>query len=458
MLMETSIEILATPYSYDKWQFDLAKDIATRVQTMRKSGKLSLEVLGRLRRYFKIKNIYNSNAIEGNSLDIGETKLVVEQGLTITGKPLKDQAEAKNLSEAVDFLEDLAKNPDMPLTEMDIRQIHALVLKEVDDSNAGSYRTVPVAISGSKYSPPSPEALPSKMSEFAKWLRVASVPRSGIGGIDGLINAAAAHTWFVTIHPFIDGNGRVARLLMNLMLMRHGYPIAIISKEDRLRYYDALEESQSTDLTPFITLLCDCLQESLEEYEIAAQEQVELIEWTQSLSTQLEEKQIHRYRNEYEIWKQAMELLRSYFAQVADLLTTPTTRIDVREFGMLEFEKYASLRMGESTKRTWFFRVNFRSDNKVARYLFFFGFPSYSLRREVDVTLFIAREEPAGSFNYVKLDTIELPNVPSYIEVGYKPKEEKFVVRDQSDKNHVAKIDLIARNFFEEVVKMQFAS
>ena len=103
-----------------------------------------------------------------------------------------------------------------------------------------------VSISGSDFSPPGPESVPAQMEEFGHWLSRVSVPSDkAFAGPSGLVSAGVAHTWFVTIHPFIDGNGRVGRLLMNLMLMRHGYPIAIITKEDRLRYYDALESSQA---------------------------------------------------------------------------------------------------------------------------------------------------------------------------------------------------------------------
>src|SRR6266568_89974 len=115
------IPIVETPYETEHSQADAAKEIAARVERMRDHGALSPEVLGRLRKYFRIKNIYHSNAIEGNKLDVGETRLVVELGLTLTGKPLKDQAEARNLSHALDFLEELATRNDLPITERDVR-------------------------------------------------------------------------------------------------------------------------------------------------------------------------------------------------------------------------------------------------------------------------------------------------------------------------------------------------
>ena len=233
------IEIDGTAYVYDDTRLPDLEKLADRVRNMREQGRLSREVLYRIRKHFRIKNIYHSNAIEGNALAVGETREVVEHGLTITGKPLKDQAEARNLSHALDFLEELASSS-TPITEHDLRQLHALVLHEITEE-AGAYRSSAVSISGSDYSPPGPESVPAQMEDFGRWLSDVSVAGdTAFAGVSGLLVAAAAHTWFVTVHPFIDGNGRVARLLLNLMLIRHGYPIAIITKEDRLRYYDAL--------------------------------------------------------------------------------------------------------------------------------------------------------------------------------------------------------------------------
>ena len=165
----TYAEIEGTPYAYDDSRLEDFDILAERVRAMRAQGSLSPDVLYRIRRHFRIKNIYHSNAIEGNVLAVGETRQVVELGLTITGKPLKDQAEARNLSHALDFFEDLAGDATIPITEADIRQLHTLVLSGLNDE-AGSYRSVPVTISGSDYAPPSPESVRSQMGDFGRWL------------------------------------------------------------------------------------------------------------------------------------------------------------------------------------------------------------------------------------------------------------------------------------------------
>lgn len=455
-MAESFIDIAGTPYCYDEGQCDLLESTETRVREMRSHGRLSAQALERIRRYFRIKNIYNSNAIEGNALDIGETRQVVELGLTLTGKPLKDQAEAQNLSEALVMLEDLASSGDQPILERDLRQLHALVLKGIDDANAGTYRTSVVEISGSQYKPTSPEAIGPQMEELGRWLATASL-RDEQQVVSGLTIAAAAHAWFVTIHPFIDGNGRVGRLLMNLLLMRYGYPIAIITKDDRLRYYDALEQSQESDLSGLIALVSECVEESLEEYERAVEEQVEQEEWARTVAGSFTRQERVRAGNEYELWKSAMDLLKGYFRQTAEILDETATfgRVYFKDFGTLEFEKYGSLRRGQSVKRTWFFRVDFRSGEVAARYLFFFGSPSSSLRSEgCDVTAHVSREE--GSYQYTRLDQLSSPNVPDLREIGYLPAEERFVARYGAGMLKKDRIEVIGRQFIEQVVSMHF--
>ena len=458
----THIEIPGTSYVFDDSRLDSLEDLSQRVQEMRTQGKLSPDVLHRIRKHFRIKNIYHSNAIEGNELAVGETRLVVEQGLTITGKPLKDQAEARNLSHALDFLEELVSNVEMPITEKDVRQIHSLVLQGLT-GEAGSYRTVDVSISGSQFSPPGAESVPILMRDFGNWLSEISVPSAeSFAEATGLLAAAVAHTWFVSIHPFIDGNGRVARLLLNLVLMRFGFPIAIVTKEDRLRYYDALESSQSSELTPFVMLISECIEESLEEYEAAAREQREQAEWAASLAQKFTRPERIRAENEYEVWKNAMELLKSVVQHTVDVFNQESMtfgNVYFKDFGNLNFEKFSALRQGVSAKRTWFFRVDFRRGETTARYLFFFGHASSQMRSHCDVTIHVAREEPSNSYNYQRLELIGATNVPDLAEIGYKMSEECFVVRSRNQSRaNTRLVEKFTQQFFEEVVQKHFST
>ena len=455
-----NIEIANTSYLYKaSIKADLS-ELAEHVEKMRENGRLSADELHRIRKFFKLKHIYHSNAIEGNQLDEGETRVVVAQGLTLTGKPLKDQAEARNLSDALDYLEELVKDQ-RPIRETDIRQLHAYVLKDIHEQ-AGRYRTSKVEISGSAFEPTPLEAIQSEMQALGTWLATSSVVQDANLTIDGLINAAVAHTWFVMTHPFIDGNGRVARLLMNLILMRYGFPIAIISRDDRNRYYNALEDAQAADLSSFLSLLCECVEEGLEEYEAAAkaaQERRELV--AASWAKRLGEPERIRKQYEYEIWHNAMDMLKNYLRQITNDFNEASggaTSIHLRAYDSIEFEKYLAFSNDQSAKRTWFFRIDFKQGERCVRYLFWFGFASPLLKQYTPVTLHISREEPEGSHHYERLYNNMAPNVPDMIEVGYAIKKEQFVVNKRGKSTKQMRVDKLGQGFFEEVMQKHFQS
>ncbi len=455
---KTRMEIEGTPYSFKTSHPPVLEELSYRVLEMRKAGRLTPEILADLRKFFRIKNIYHSNAIEGNALNMEETKQVVELGLAITGRSLVDQAEAKNLNAALDFVEELAIPPAKPITETDIKQLHQLVLRGLDDENAGSYRTKAVEIGGSEYKPPAPESVRAEMELFGRWMSSVSLEDNGHGRMEAILCAAAAHTWFVTIHPFIDGNGRVGRLLMDLILMRYGCPPAIITKEGRFGYYAALEDSQGTDLSSFIAVVVKCINASLEEYEEATQEQREQQEWAANYASRTEHSELMRTENEYEMWRSAMTLLCGHFRRSVELISASAKvgRYFFRDFGELQYEKYLRLRAGESAKKTWFFRVDFIIGEKTARYLFFFGFTTSGLMQNAEVTLHLSREEPMGSFHYEKLEHLTAPNVPRIVEIGYLPEKEKFIYRGKLGRGKTDKIEKICELFFDEVRSLHF--
>jgi len=198
---------------------------------------------------------YNSNAIEGNTLTLSETKVVLE-GITIGGKSIMEHLEAINHREAIFFVEDLIANKE-PLSEWNIKNIHALILKEIDNTNAGKYRSENVVISGAKHIPPKHYEIGDLMQKLMveyqyKWKEFHPVVR-----------ATLIHGEFVKIHPFIDGNGRTSRLLLNFELMKTGYPPIIIKNEERARYYDILDLAHTTmNYESFIELVSELVIES----------------------------------------------------------------------------------------------------------------------------------------------------------------------------------------------------
>ena len=194
-------------------------------------------LLQNLDAWFKVELTYTSNALEGNTLTRRETAVVIEKGLTVGGKSLIEHLEATNHARALDFVTAaIAKSPAM-LAPQDILQLHHIILKGIDDENAGRYRTVPVRIAGSLVVLPNPRKVAELMDAFFTWL--ISKP-----DLHPVAFAGEAHYRLVSIHPFIDGNGRTARLLMNMLLLMAGYPPAIIRKRDRLAYIGTLEQAQ----------------------------------------------------------------------------------------------------------------------------------------------------------------------------------------------------------------------
>ena len=248
-----------TTYPYD---FKGLDKILARVQD--KKDRLDLlrplpgPVLRNLRDSLSIEWTYHSNSIEGNSLSLMETKLVVEDGMTIQGKSLREHFEAVNHQEAVEWIEGLVSTNE-PLRNRDVRTLQSIVLQKIDKSFAGVYRTGSVRISGANFVPPDALLIEEFMDELISWFNAAEA-------LPPLVKAAIFHHRFMWIHPFFDGNGRSARLLMNLYLMRQGYPPAIILKQDRRKYYEALNQANKGNYGKLLLLVLQAAERTLDIY------------------------------------------------------------------------------------------------------------------------------------------------------------------------------------------------
>lgn len=212
--------------------------------------------LERLKEEFIVEYTYNSNAIEGNTLSLRETDLVL-RGLTIDKKPLKDHMEVIGHKEAFDYISDLVKDK-AEISEYIIKQIHYLVLAD-KPQDRGVYRRVPVTIAGAKHTPVQPYLIEPKLMELIEWYKTTDV--------DFITKLARFHIEFEAIHPFIDGNGRTGRLLVNLELMKLGYPPIDIKFKDRMAYYDAFDAYHIRgDLKPLAKIFGKYLYERLTKY------------------------------------------------------------------------------------------------------------------------------------------------------------------------------------------------
>ena len=244
------------PYYFDGLEKQLER-IHEKKRELDKKRPIPSYVLKSIKESLSIEWTYNSNSIEGNTLTLQETKMVIEDGFTIKGKSLREHFEVVNHQEAIEFVESLASN-EYVLNKLDILSIHHLVLQKIEKDFAGKYRTSGVRISGANFVPPN--AL--KVDEFVSEL----IDFANDSEVDILIRSAIFHHRFVWIHPFFDGNGRTARLLLNLILMKSGFPPAIILKNDRKKYYDALNQANNQDYSKLVLLILQAVERTLDIY------------------------------------------------------------------------------------------------------------------------------------------------------------------------------------------------
>jgi Fic family protein len=242
----------------------LLEKVTQKKKELDKNRPLPSALVKNLEEWFKIELTYTSNAIEGSTLTRKETALVVEKGITVKGKTLKEHLEAANHAEALDFIKSLTTKKRSNITQKDLLKIHNLILSKIDDENAGKYRNVSVRIAGTEGVVfPNPSKVSQLMGEFVKWLH-------GQNKDHPAKIAADTHLKLVSIHPFVDGNGRTARLLLNLILMQNSYPPALIRKEDREEYINSINEAQTRENTDnYYKIIYKAINRSLNIYQKA---------------------------------------------------------------------------------------------------------------------------------------------------------------------------------------------
>ena len=234
--------------------------IEEKLKRLNKYRPLPVSVVKKLKEQFEIEMTYNSNAIEGNSLTLRETYLVINEGLTIKGKPLKDHLEAKNHQEALEYLYDLIeKDKKNTFSENLIRSFNQIVQQSIDKEWAGKYRNSGAVIGGATHRPPEAIEVPKLMAELIGWYEKNKK-------MNKVELASILHHKLVYIHPFFDGNGRTSRLAMNIILMQAGFPLVIVLKNDRKRYYSTLSEADKGNYAPFVNFIARAVERTLDIY------------------------------------------------------------------------------------------------------------------------------------------------------------------------------------------------
>jgi len=234
--------------------YERIKDKKKKLDSLRPLDKLQLS---KLKEQIEIEYVYNSTSIEGNTLTLNETRMVLQEGITVGGKSLREHLDVNNQREALRCIEDFVKDKKKQIKEADIINLHRITLKGISDYWAGRYKTSQNRILGSKLKTTPPYKVQSEMGNLVYFINN-NPDKHNIVEL-----AAAAHHEFVKIHPFVDGNGRCARLLTNLILIRAGYPPILIKNKDRKKYFDTLEKAHFGNLKPFADFIAMAIDSSL---------------------------------------------------------------------------------------------------------------------------------------------------------------------------------------------------
>jgi Fic family protein len=405
-----------------------------RVNLLRSRGTLDQGTLDRLREEWRVEQVYETVGIEGNQLDLNETRLVLARGVTISGKPTRDAEEVVNMRAALDFLEKLARS-DEPLRATDLRQIHALVMG--DGAGAGEYRTGDIEISGARHKPPPAPALGAQVDQLLSWLQRSQTPP--------VLAATVAHAWLVHIHPFRDGNGRTARALMNLVLIRAGYPIVLMRRKDRPRYYDALAESDDGDIAPLLDLVLTRSGDSLRQ-----------ISRIRAAETGLTEAVLRAEQHAlkiYEAWRYAMLLLIAELDREAHLVrerSRSSIDVHIRQYDQVTPGDFLALLQRDASGNGWLAVLRGTSPGRQrAELLLWVGFRSPEMSRlgrisDSGASVFFSEPDPSRVHPFKQVAS---ESAFTLREISFEG--DRFIVRERKGGNdailHLGATELAAR-------------
>ena len=230
-----------------------------KLALLKRSRPLPNIALHKIKENLTIEWTYNSNSIEGNTLTLQETQMVLQEGITVKGKSLREHFEAKNHEKAIHFLYNIVCD-DYQLRSIDILSLHSLVLNMIEEDYAGRIRNAGVRITGANFTPPNANKISDLLDELIDFVSLNPLK------LNAIEMATVFHHKFVYIHPFFDGNGRTVRLVMNLLLMKYGFPPAIILKNDRKKYYEALNQANKGNYQKLMLLMCQAQERTLNIY------------------------------------------------------------------------------------------------------------------------------------------------------------------------------------------------
>jgi Fic family protein len=410
------LDLTGSPYSLEatgQGVLDEVTELERRVDFLRQAGKLTPATL---KAYFgetRFEQIAESNALEGSTLSVGETQLAVLRGITITGHDRAYSKDAVALAKALERITELARVA-VPTDLEQLHDVHSLILG--DRAGAGIFRSEPVRITGSAHRPPSTWAeIMRDMEAWESWSKHSEAP--------ALLRGVILHTWLTHVHPYIDGNGRTARAMLNLELIRAGLPSAIVRRKDRARYLDALAESDvGGDLGPITDLIIDRAKDALRGLERAAESQ----QGYSRVGERLREAQ----ERQLAIWNDIVKLL---FSLLGDALEGAFGEVGTVVFrwydDRLQLDDFAALCRNDAAGNSWLsrIRVTVPAVGEV-EYLAWTGYRSDVLQSGAKVgpgpSIFWSVRDPTGYRQWVRREeespggaelTVDLPDADRWV-------------------------------------------
>jgi len=429
-------------------------DLARQVNEVR---PLDPEVLRRVQDELFGERVFSSNAIEGNTLTIRETRLILQEKTFVDIRRKREAQEALSLGEAAHKVERLLEIAGAWRDVSRFLEVHEILMKGVNDPIAGVLRNRDVMITGAKRQPPGPREASDLVDRFFEYLCDAE---SNTGG---LILATWAHWAIARIHPFEDGNGRLARLWQDMVLLRSRLTVAIIRPADRDTYLDALGMADEGDFNPLAQLLCQRVMSTLQIYLNEQGAADALQGWAAELVGESSARDAERRKLDYQRWRHAVEQIRDAFERCASLVNRGHDRsleVQIQSYDVIDQPTWETLASGGPARRTWFFKVDFRKNHNMIWYYFYFArhyrwTDDVSVEAEGPFVAILLSEQRPGQETATRLDEIENSPISlrELLVLGRQVvrRRRDFETGEMKYDREVKPIQ-VAQNFFEDVI------
>lgn len=355
--------------SLDQVTQELIRDATELAHQVNERRPLPNEVIGSIQKKLLGERVYNSNAIEGNTLTLRETRSVLQTGEIVDVGRKREATEALNLERAIAEVQEMVEDPESWPDFARFIAVHRTLLSGVKSHAVGVIRSEGIILTGARHQPPDPTKLDALLQQLFSELRNAS-------DTEPICLATWVHWAIARIHPFLDGNGRMARLWQDLILFGHQFTAAVIRQQDRNEYYSALEAADDGNFDSLTQLVARSLSKTLQIYVNSQREVDELKDWAVGIVGESNVRLDEKRRLEYLRWVWQMDQLQDAFERCATQVTDAsdgTVEVQVHPFEIVDQSTWETLRSGGSAAKTWFYWANFRRGQERIQYCFFFG-------------------------------------------------------------------------------------